>query len=114
MMEMTTSDAGDGVLNVALSGRLDTPGVDQVETKMTAIVVQRGQDTIVDLSHVEFVGSMGIRMFMTIARAQSKKGKALVLYAPQPLVSELFDTVSLRDIIPVEPDAAAALRAARG
>jgi anti-anti-sigma regulatory factor len=43
-----------------------------------------------------------------------KKNRKLVLYAPQPLVSQLFDTVSLRDIIPVEPDQAAALRVAQG
>ena len=42
----------------------------------------------------------------------NKRGSKLVLYAPQSLVSQLFDTVSLRDIIPVEADQAAARRAA--
>jgi anti-anti-sigma factor len=113
-MQMTLDDVADGVLNVALAGRLDTPGVDHVETRLANAVAERGAHAIVDLSKVEFVGSMAIRMFMSVARAQAKKGRKLVLYSPQPLVSQLFDTVSLRDIIPVEADAQSAARVARG
>jgi anti-sigma B factor antagonist len=113
-MQMTLVDVADDVLNVALAGRLDTPGVDRVETQLSNAVAQKGANALIDLSQVEFVGSMAIRMFMAVARAQAKKGLKVVLYAPQPLVSQLFDTVSLRDIIPVEADVDAALRAARG
>jgi anti-anti-sigma factor len=113
-MQMTIVEAADDVLNVALTGRLDTPGVDHVETPLSNAVAQRGANAVIDLSKVEFVGSMAIRMFMSVARAQARKGLKLVLYAPQPLVGQLFDTVSLRDIIPVEADVQAALRAARG
>jgi anti-anti-sigma factor len=113
-MQMTLVDVADDVLNVALAGRLDTPGVDRVETQLSNAVAQKGANALIDLSKVEFVGSMAIRMFMAVARAQAKKGLKVVLYAPQPLVSQLFDTVSLRDIIPVEADVDAALRTARG
>jgi anti-anti-sigma factor len=113
-MQMTLVDVADDVLNVALAGRLDTPGVDRVETQLANTVAQKGVNALIDLSGVEFVGSMAIRMFMTVARAQSRKGLRIVLYSPQPLVSQLFDTVSLGDIIPVEADLQSALRAARG
>jgi anti-anti-sigma factor len=113
-MQMTLVEVADGVLNVALAGRLDTPGVDQVETQLSNAVAARNATALLDLSKVEFVGSMAIRMFMAVARAQAKKGLKVVLYAPQPLVSQLFDTVSLRDIIPVETDVHSALRVARG
>ncbi len=113
-METTIDDVAEGIVNVALKGRLDTPGVERVETQLTATILPRGASTLIDLSQVEFVGSMAIRMFMTLARGLAKKERKLVLYAPQPLVSQLFDTVSLRDIIPVEPDQAAALRVAQG
>ena len=48
-----------------------------------------------------------------VARALTKKQGKLVLYGPQPLVNEVFQTVSLREIIAVEPDAASALAIAR-
>ena len=103
----------DGVVKVGLVGRLDSPGVDAVETRFTAAVCPRGARTVVDLSGVEFIGSLGLRMFITIARTLSRKNGRLILYAPQPFVAQVLETASLGDIIPVQPDAAAALAAAR-
>ena len=113
-MQMQLGDAGEGVLNVSLAGRLDTPGVDRIETPLTAHLVPRGSRAIVDLSQVSFLGSGGIRMFITIARALGRKGGKLVLYGAQPLVAQVLETTSLNDIVPVRGDAAAAVEAARG
>ena len=107
-MELQVRDAGDGILNVSLSGRLDTPGVDQVETQLTAHLVPRGARAILDLSQVAFLGSGGIRMFITIARALGRKGGKLVLYGAQPLVAQVLQTTSLNDIVPVRIDATTA------
>jgi anti-anti-sigma factor len=107
-MELQVRDAGDGILNVSLSGRLDTPGVDQIETQLTAHLVPRGARAIVDLSQVAFLGSGGIRMFITIARALGRKGGKLILYGAQPLVAQVLETTSLNDIVPVRIDATAA------
>jgi anti-anti-sigma factor len=113
-MLMTLEDVADDVVAVALAGRLDTPAVDEIETRLATAIADKGANALIDLSKVEFVGSMAIRMFMSVARAQAKKGRKLVLHSPQLLVGQLFDTVSLRDIIPVEADAQAALRVVRG
>ena len=103
----------DGVLKVGLVGRLDTPGVDAIETRLTAACVPGAARTIVDLSGVEFIGSLGLRMFITIARALNLRKGKMVLYAPQAFVAQVFETASLGDIIPVRPDAASAAAAAR-
>ena len=86
-MQMQVGDTVDGVLSLALIGRLDTPGVDRIETPLTAHLVPRGARAIVDLSQVTFLASGGIRMFITIARALGRKGGRLVLYGAQPLVA---------------------------
>jgi anti-sigma B factor antagonist len=112
-MQMQITEVEGGILNVALTGRLDSPGVDRIETRFTAALVPRGVTAIVDLSRVEFAGSMAIRMFITVARALGKHHAKLVLYAPQPLVNEVFETVLLRQIVPVQFDSDSALAAAR-
>jgi len=111
---MQLGDTVDGVQNLALIGRLDTPGVDRIETPLTAQLVPRGVRATVDLSQVTFLGSGGIRMFITIARALGRKGGRLVLYGAQPLVAEVLETTSLNDIVPVRADATTATTAARG
>jgi anti-sigma B factor antagonist len=112
-MQMQIEDAGQGVVNVALNGRLDTPGVGRIETRLTAQIVPRGTRAIIDLSQVEFVGSLAIRMFITIARAVARNGGKLVLYGAQPPVAQVFETTSLNDIVPVRPDASTAAAVAR-
>lgn len=99
---------------VVLKGRLDTTGVDRIETKFVASLVPRGLSAIVDLSQVDFVASMGLRVLISVARSLSRKNARLVLFAPQEGVREVFESVSLGDLIPIretEADALAALQA---
>lgn len=112
-MQLQLGDEVDGVLHLSLVGRLDTPGVDIIETPLTARLVPRGASAIIDLSQVTFVGSGGIRMFITIARTLGRKGGKLVLYGAQPLVAQVFETTSLNQVVPVRSDATAAVAVAR-
>ena len=110
-MDMNISELGDNRVKVTLKGRLDTPGVDRVETRLVASLVPAGRSAIVDLSNVEFIASMGIRLFLSTARSLHLKKARLVLFAPQAGVREVFDTVSLGDLIPICDDEPAALAA---
>ena len=113
-MEMTVNDVNGSHLKVSLDGRLDTAAVDRIETALVARVVPRGLNAIVDLSKVDFIGSMGVRMLISTARALSRKNARLVLLAPQEGVREVFDSVSLGDIIKIcaeEAEAVAAFQA---
>ena len=113
-MEMDVSEPTASHLKLALKGRMDTAGVDRIEARLTATVVPRGQNVLVDLSQVDYVASMGVRMLISIARALSRKNVRLVLFAPQEGVLEVFESISLGDIITIrlsEADAVAALGA---
>src|SRR5262249_11795676 len=100
----------ENIARIRLRGRLDTPGVDQVEAKLTASVVPGGKNTVVDLSQVSFVASMGLRMFIGIAKALKRHNARMVLFAPQSQVNEVFETVLMREILPIVADEAEALR----
>lgn len=108
---MEVTELGDRLTRIILSGRLDTPGVDRVETLFVAAVVPGGKSTIVDLSRVEFVASMGIRMFISVARSLRHRQAKLALYGAQSMVNEVFANVSLHDIIPIVADETEAISA---
>jgi anti-anti-sigma factor len=112
-MKMEIADTADGLINVALIGRLDTPAVARIEPDLVASLVPRGARAIVDLSRLDFVSSMGLRMFTVIARDLARNNGKLVLYSPQPWVNVMFTTASLHSIIPVCHDAASAAATAR-
>lgn len=113
-MEMEVIELEGNARRIVLHGRLDTPGVGQIETRFSACIVPGGRRAVVDLSDVSFIASMGLRMFISVARAAGRNGGTLVLLAPQPMVNEVFANAALGDIIPIvfEAKAAAALLAA--
>jgi anti-sigma B factor antagonist len=90
----------DGVKKVILSGRLDTAGVDMVGSKFSAGVVAGGRPAMVDLSRVEFLASLGVRMLISAARALALNGGKLVLFAPTAPVMEVIEVMGLDEIIP--------------
>jgi anti-sigma B factor antagonist len=108
---MELSELGDKLVSVRLTGRLDTPGVDRIELRLTASLVPRGNSAVVDLSNVQFVTSMGIRMFISVAKALNGKQARLVLHSPQEVVSEIFDNAALGAILPIFATEAEALAA---
>ena len=113
-MHLEMTEIG-GASKIALRGRLDTPGVDQIETRFTASVVAPGRDALVDLSQVTFMSSMGIRLLLGAAKSLALRKARMILYGAQPLVRESLDNVNLPDIIPLaadEPEALALLQPA--
>jgi anti-sigma B factor antagonist len=113
MMELQHSDVGE-VRKIVLAGRLDTAGVDRVETRFGAAIVPAGKNTVVDLTDVTFLASMGIRMLIATTRSLSRKGGKLVMYGAGPGVREVIDTTQLTDIIPLAATEAEAIGMAAG
>ena len=107
-MELEMIDLG-GASKIRLKGRLDTPGVGQIETLFTASVVPPGRNVLVDLTQVTFVSSVGVHLFFATARALGHKNARMVLFGAQPLVKESLNNVRLPDLIPVVDDEGAAL-----
>jgi anti-sigma B factor antagonist len=107
-MELEMTRIGEAS-KISLNGRLDTPAVGQIETRFTASVVAPGRNTVVDLTQVTFLSSMGIRLLLTSARALSLKHATMVLFGAQPLVRAALDHVSLPAVIPLADDEAGAL-----
>lgn len=109
-MDMDVTDLGNNTLKIALHGRLDTPGVDRIETRFSATVVPKGHNAIVDLSDVSFVASMGLRMFISVGRSLNNKDSKLVLLSPQSMVNEVFTNAAITQIIPVVFDEQEAIK----
>ncbi|HEY4029943.1 MAG TPA: STAS domain-containing protein [Caulobacteraceae bacterium] len=99
---------------VTMVGRLDTAGVGQIEAQFSAGVVAGGQSTLLDLTEVEFLASLGVRMLISTARALSTKGGRMVMYGANPAVSDTIDAMGFDEIVPLtrsEPEAIALLQA---
>lgn len=113
---MDISNLGERLVRVTLKGRLDTHGVDRIESDFIAALVPAGNAAVIDLSQVEFVASMGIRMFISAAQNLKKRKATLAVFGAPRLVGNVFEAVSLQKILPVcstEAEALAAVTASR-
>lgn len=100
-MDMQVSEIGGNVTCIRLNGRLDAPGADSIDTRFTAAVVTQARDTVIDLSGVSFVASMGIRLLIASARGLRLKGANMVLFGAPELVYTALDQAALDQIIPI-------------
>ena len=100
-MDMATRTLESDVRCIALTGRLDAPGADHIDTAFTTAVMALGGAVLVDLSGVSFIASMGIRLLIASARSLHAKGGQMVLFAAQPLVYTVLDQAALDQIIPL-------------
>ena len=100
-MDMEMIKLGENRICIRLSGRLDAPGADQIGVRFTAAAVSGSHDTIVDLSGVSFLGSMGIRLLISSARAQDAKHAKLIVFGAQELVQNVFDQLALDQILQI-------------
>jgi anti-anti-sigma factor len=111
-MELKIIRSDDQVTHVALIGKLDLAGVQQIEMKFTAAVAARGKPAIVDLSETTYLASLGLRVLLTTTRALIGKGAKLVLLNPSAPVLQVLQLGKLDAILPIAADLPAALATA--
>src|SRR5688572_30554019 len=92
---------GERLVKVTLAGRLDTPGVGAIETRFLASLVPGANNGIVDLSQVNFMSSLGIRMLVQAANSLRTRKATLAVYGAPEMVLQVFEAVSLDQILPV-------------
>ena len=100
-MEFTIISEDKPFSHVKLSGRLDTTGVDAVETIFSTATTASDKPAVVDMSEVDFMASMGIRMLVAAAKKLAGKGEKLVLLNPHEFVDETMKNADLYMLIPV-------------
>lgn len=98
---MQTSDVSAGVHQVTLSGFLDAAAVAKLEVGFQAVVASSNKSAIVDMTAVEFCGSLGVRMLLAAARVAERRGRRMIIAGARPEVLEVFETVGLTTLIPV-------------
>jgi anti-sigma B factor antagonist len=110
-VEMDVRTLGERLVKITLTGRLDTPTVNRVETRFLESIVPGGNNAIVDVSQIDFVASMGIRMLVSAARALHGRQATLAVYGAQERVGQIFDVVALGQIMSICATEAEALAA---
>lgn len=100
-MQMTVTEMAGSAVELGLTGRLDTAGVDAVEARFNAAAIAADRHALVNLSDVDFVSSMGVRMLLTAAKAMKQRHRRFMLVVPPGAVREMLETAAIDTLIPM-------------
>jgi anti-anti-sigma factor len=110
-MKLEENENG-GIKVLSLTGRLDLEGTEAIESDFATATSDSAKSVIVDLRGVPFLASLGMRMFVTAARALRNRGLKLVLLKPQEAVRAALDVAGLSQLLLIAEDEANAQKLA--
>ena len=100
-MELTSTDLPDGVRKIELRGRLDMEGAEAIDLMFTVLTSSARTLSIVDMTAVEFLASIGLATIVRNAKAARLREGAMVLLNPQPSVAKVLMSSRIDQVIPV-------------
>ena len=100
-MELQYHELDNNIRLIKLNGKLDITGTGQIETKLAGYCGGENARILLDLSDVEFLASIGIRLLTLTAKSVATRGGKMVLLNPTPDVYHVLDVTGIPAIIPV-------------
>ena len=100
-MQMSVEDFDCNGAVIKMIGRLDLAGVQEIDMPLS-LISGRYRKVIIDMSEVDFIASLGLRIIITTARSVANKGGQLVLASPQPDVANVLRVSGFDKLIPIE------------
>jgi serine/threonine-protein kinase RsbW len=102
------------ISHIALEGRLDADGVAQIEQAFADTVLDRNLPTVIDMSGISFMSSLGIGMLFDTSKKLKKSGGKFVLLNPRGMVETVLKTSKMDKLMPLVFDLTEAVRRVGG
>ena len=101
-MSISFEDVASDLRRIVISGRLDMPGTDSVAAQLEQLTAAPKKAVVVDLSHLNFLASIGIRALISSAKEVRKRGGkiALVVHKGSTVMMSL-EATGVDELIPV-------------
>jgi anti-sigma B factor antagonist len=111
-MDMKVSQADDGVTHVALDGRFDIQGAQEVDARFDELA-KRSKVLVVDLAKVSFLASLGVRTLMLSAKTLIRSGGEMAVCGANESVEKVLRTTGFNEVAGMYPDSESAARTLR-
>ena len=77
-MEVNISRETNTIL-IRFSGRLDTPGAQEINPQMNALAEEADKTIILDCTDLTYISSSGLRIFLTLRKAAADRGGKIII-----------------------------------
>jgi len=100
-MDMQYNELENNIRVLKLIGSLDILGVGEIETKFAGYCAGENPRVLVDLTEVDYLASIGIRLLLINAKSVASRKGRMVLLNPNPEVKNTLEAAGIQTIIPV-------------
>ncbi len=100
-MQLECSTLENGIQLIRLTGKLDIAGTGKIETKFAGYCAGESPRVLVDLSAVDFLASIGIRLLIINAKSLARRGGKMALLSPIADVKNVLEITGIPAIIPM-------------
>lgn len=94
-----TKTSENGVLNIALEGRLDTNTAPQLEAELKNSL-SGVTELDLDLSGLEYISSAGLRVLLAAQKAMNRQGR-MTIHNVGETIMEVFEITGFVDILTI-------------
>jgi len=88
--------------NYKLSGRVDGTNAEHYEAEISDLLKEVDQSFSIDLSDLNYISSIGLRIFLKVAKALKNDNKKLVLAKPNAAILDLLLMSGFDKIIEIQ------------
>ena len=96
-----TKNMENGVLTLALEGRLDTNTAPELEKEIGAELTGDVKTLILDLKDLEYISSAGLRVLLAAQKKMNIRGNMIVKNA-NDMIMDVFQVTGFTDILTIE------------
>lgn len=100
-MELQYNELASGIRLIKPNGRLDIMGVNAIDVKFAGYCSGENVRVLVDLSGVDFMASIGIRLLTSNAKSLLSRGGKMVLLNPSSDVRGVLEMTGIPSVIPL-------------
>jgi anti-anti-sigma factor len=97
-MEIQEQKIGD-VMTVSMKGRLDTIAAKTAEERLLKAIDGGEKKLVIDLAQLEYINSIGLRVFMLCAKRLKAGGGELAVCAMTPSIHKIFDIAGFLSLL---------------
>ena len=99
-MMKTTKTLENGILTIALDGKLDTATAPEVQVEIEADV-EEADSIIIDMKDLSYISSAGLRLLLSLHKKMLAKG-GMVIKNVNATNMEIFDFTGFTEILNIE------------
>ncbi len=85
-----THDRENGILDIQLHGRIDSPTAPEVRQLLDAVITDDDRAVVLNMRRLEYINSAGMRALLELVRRLRAQDAKFAIYSPIGPVKEVF------------------------